>query len=80
MNIVYVDYEEPTDDEGKNSLFLSQKVNFDKNISTKIELLEHLYRWKPLSATIITVKNESGSIILTRKDWDDFFKGQEYTL
>mgnify|MGYP001609377882 CR=1 FL=1 len=80
MNIVYIDYEESIENEDKTSSILSTRVEFDRKVSTKKELLELLYIWKPLRVKIITVKNESGEVILTKESWDDFFKGEEYTL
>lgn len=80
MTIVHVDYEDFLDDEDKTRLILSTNIKFNRNVSNKEELFEYLHRWKPLSANIITVKDEYGDVILTRESWDDFFKGQEYTL
>lgn len=79
MTIVHVDYEDFLDDEDKTRLILSTNIKFNRKVSNKEELFNYLYRWKPLSANIITVKDEDGHVILTKEHWDDFFKGQEYT-
>lgn len=76
MNIVHVDYEEILDDEEQTVLSLSTRIHFNRNISKKEDLFKYLFWWKPIRATIISVKNESGDVLLNRESCDSFFKDQ----